>query len=110
MTKAIAAVAVLVATLAGPAVASEPSLPEGLAGLVPLGTSELDAARGRAGISPEATNQALIQGNQVGANSNTGNNTIAGSLNGTAGVTTVFQNTGNNTAFQAATNIIINVR
>lgn len=110
MTKAIAALAVLTASFIGTAIASEPALPEGFAGAAPLPAAELDAARGRAGLHSEAANQALLQGNHVAADSVTGNNTISGSLNGTNGVTTVFQNTGNNTVFQAATNIMINLR
>jgi hypothetical protein len=110
MTKAHAAMALLVASLAGPAIASDFRSPAGLDGLVPIGAAELAAASGRAGLSPEAANQALMQGNQVGAHSTTGGNAITGSLNGTAGLTTVFQNTGNNTVFQSATSINITVR
>ncbi|MBR0679020.1 hypothetical protein GXW74_00850 [Roseomonas eburnea] len=111
MIKAIAAATLTVAVFAGQAIASEPArLPDRFAGLAPLGAEELAAATGRAGLDAEAANQALLQGNQVGANSVTGGNTISGSLNGNAGVTTVFQNTGNNTVFQAATSISISVR
>jgi hypothetical protein len=105
MTRVVTAI--VIALLSGPALASEPaSLPGGFEALVPLGAEELAAASGRAGT----TNQALLQGNQVGAGSVTGSNSISGSLNGNAGVTTVFQNTGNNTVFQAATSITINLR
>ena len=105
MSKLVAATAI--ALLAGPVLASEPpGIPRGFDALVPLGAEELAAASGRAGMG----NQALLQGNQVGAGSVTGSNSISGSLNGNAGVTTVFQNTGNNTVFQAATSITINLR
>lgn len=87
-----------------------PGSGEAFAGVAPMDAAELARASGRAGLSPEGANVALLQDNQVGANSVTGNNTIAGSLNGTAGITTVFQNTGNNSVFQATTAINITLR
>ncbi|MBW8268339.1 hypothetical protein [Caldovatus aquaticus] len=96
---------------AGGAGASEPpGSGDAFAGLAPMDAADLARSSGRAGLSPEGGNIALLQNNQVGANTATGNNTITGSLNGTAGVTTVFQNTGNNSLFQATTAINITVR
>jgi hypothetical protein len=46
----------------------------------------------------------------VGPQSVTGSNSIIGSLNANAGITTVFQNTGNNTVLQSATSVIVNMR
>jgi hypothetical protein len=91
--------------------ASEPQgIGEAFADVAPMDAAELARASGRAGLSPAGANVALLQDNQVGAHSVTGNNTITGSLNGTSGVTTVFQNTGNNSVFQAATAINITLR
>lgn len=78
--------------------------------LTPVGAGELAGSAGRAGFDQDAANLANVHGNHVGSHSVTGNNTISGSLSGNAGVTTVFQNTGNNSVFQSATSITINMR
>ncbi len=78
--------------------------------LTPVGERELAGSSGREGFDQNAANLANVHGNYVGHNSVTGSNTISGSLTGNAGVTTVFQNTGNNSVFQSATSITINMR
>jgi hypothetical protein len=78
--------------------------------LTPVGRGELAGASGRAGFDQDTANLANVHGNLVGSNSVTGSNSISGSLSGNAGVTTVFQNTGNNSVFQSATSITINMR
>jgi len=93
------------AFVALPAAASDP-----MAGLQPIGAEELAGATGRAGLDLDSANQALLQNNQVGANSPTGSNLISGSLNGNAGITTVFQNTGNFAVMQSATTVTVNMR
>ncbi|WP_137127772.1 hypothetical protein [Roseomonas sp. HF4] len=101
----IATALVFGAAVALPATASDP-----LAGLEPIGVQELAGTSGRAGLDIEAANQALLRDTHVGANSATGSNMISGSLNGNAGITTVFQNTGNNTILQSATTVTVNMR
>lgn len=98
------------AVVLGAAVALPASATDPLAGLEPLGVQELAGTSGRAGLDIESANQALLRENHVGAHSATGNNMIAGSLNGNAGITTVFQNTGNNTILQSATTVTVNMR
>lgn len=79
-------------------------------GLAPVGQGELARSAGRAGFDQDSANLANVHGNHVGSHSVTGSNSISGSLSGNAGVTTVFQNTGNNSVFQSATSITINMR
>jgi hypothetical protein len=93
------------AFVAFPAMASDP-----FEGLPPLLESELAGASGRSGLDVDAANQALLRDNRVGDHSVTGSNRIQGSLNGNAGITTVFQNTGNNTVLQSATSVTVNMR
>lgn len=80
------------------------------ANLEPVAREDLAGATGRAGLDVEAANQALLRDNSVGPQSVTGSNSIIGSLNANAGITTVFQNTGNNTVLQSATSVIVNMR
>lgn len=101
----LAAAAFCAAFAVLPARASDP-----FTGLAPLPEGELAQATGRAGLDAEAANRALLRDNQVGDHSITGGNTIQGSLNGNAGITTVFQNTGNNTVLQSATSVTVTMR
>lgn len=71
-------------------------------------------ARGTTDINVDTTansdgsfNLGNVRGNAVGVNSATG--TITGSINNNTGFTTVFQNSGNNSLFQASTSIFITV-
>jgi hypothetical protein len=98
------------AVVLGAAVALPASATDPLAGLEPIGVQELAGTSGRAGLDIEAANQALLRDTHVGAHSATGSNMISGSLNGNAGITTVFQNTGNNTILQSATTVTVNMR
>lgn len=64
-------------------------------------------AEGSASIS---VNEAKLTDNSVGPNSVTGSNTIAAnSVSNNNGITTVFQNTGNNSLFQNSTAIYISI-
>lgn len=100
------------AIILGPALAlaADPPRPSPLAGLAPLSAAELGRATGRGGLDLDAVNAAIMRDNAVGPNSITGSNAITNSLNGNSGITTVFQNTGNNALFQSSTSVTINVR
>ncbi len=93
--------------LASPVLASDQPL--ALLG-APLGQEQLGGTRAR-GVDPGtlASNSAVSMGNTV-VNSHTGDISMAGSMNNNSGITTVFQNTGNNVVFQNATSIGITVR
>jgi hypothetical protein len=56
---------------------------------------------------PDTLNQAVTQSNVVGSDTVTGTITNIGSINSNAGITTVLQNTGNNSLFQTST--ILNI-
>ena len=79
-------------------------------GIAPISETELARYAGRGDVEPNLMGSALVESNQVGANTVTGANNIAGSLNGTGGFTTVFQNSGNNSLFQAVTTVNITIR
>lgn len=73
-------------------------------------------ARGTTDINVDTTansdgsfNLGNVRGNAVGVNSATGTITTTGSINNNTGFTTVFQNSGNNSLFQASTSIFITV-
>lgn len=91
--------------IALPVLADDP-----LAGLAPLAAGELANTAGRAGLDVDRANQAILRDNRVGDNTATGSNMITGSLNGNAGITTVFQNSGNNTILQSATTVSVTMR
>lgn len=77
----------------------------------PIAAGDLGQARARGAVEvPLSTSAATQNGNSVGANSMTGTNSIAGSLSGNAGITTVFQNSGNNALFQNSTTLNITIR
>jgi len=71
---------------------------------IELGRQE---ARGIAITS--AVNDGTVGYNSVGRGSVTGNITNNNSVNNNVGITTVFQNTGNNALFQSSTSIFISV-
>ena|SRR6516162_1202443 len=52
---------------------------------------------------------AAVRDNAVIGNSNTGTITTSNSINNNTGITTVFQNSGNNSLFQQSTSIFITV-
>ena len=73
-------------------------------------------ARGTTDINVDTTvnsdgsfNLGNVRGNAVGVNSATGTITTTGSINNNTGFTTVFQNSGNNSLFQASTSIFLTV-
>ena len=56
-----------------------------------------------------ALSNGALRGNSVTGTSETGTITTTGSINNNTGFTTVFQNSGNNSLFQASTSIFITV-
>jgi hypothetical protein len=116
-------VAVLAGVLAvqGPCLAGEPSLTPNastilgtLAGAaMPAGELSQQHARGVDGDTNYTFNGALsngaLGGNAVIGPSATGGITTTGSINNNTGITTVFQNSGNNSLFQQTTSINITV-
>ena len=71
--------------------------------------AQLGQFRGEGGVSL-SLDDGKVTGNSVGPNSVTGSNTIASnSVSNNSGITTVFQNTGNNSLFQNSTSIYISV-
>jgi hypothetical protein len=69
--------------------------------------SQTDLARARARGAP--INQADLTGNSA-AGAITGSNSISSSFQNGAGITSVIQNTGNNSLFQHATTVNVTVR
>jgi hypothetical protein len=83
---------------------------------VPTAELSQQHARGTTNINVDTTvnsdgsfNLGNVRGNAVGGNSATGTITTTGSINNNTGFTTVFQNSGNNSLFQASTSIFITV-
>ena len=83
---------------------------------VPTAELSRQHARGTTNINVDTTvnsdgsfNLGNVRGNAVGGNSATGTITTTGSINNNTGFTTVFQNSGNNSLFQASTSIFITV-
>jgi hypothetical protein len=83
---------------------------------VPAAELSRQHARGTTNINVDTTvnsdgsfNLGNVRGNAVGVNSATGTITTTGSINNNTGITTVFQNSGNNSLFQQSTSIFITV-
>jgi hypothetical protein len=67
-------------------------------------------ARGITNVAVDgALSNGVVGGNAVIGLSDTGTITTTGSINNNTGITTVFQNSGNNSLFQQTTSIIITV-
>ena len=66
-----------------------------------------DLGRNAAKGLPDNLNSAISQANTVAGNSVTGTIINAGSINNNVGLTTILQNTGNNSLFQTST--VVNV-
>ena len=112
---AVATTILLVMIRGAPGIAAEQGRP-GTGSTIPIalaGTavSDVELARGRArGILLNgAASNGLVGGNSIGARSVTGVITNTNSVNNNTGLTTVFQNTGNNSLFQSSTSIYITV-
>lgn len=71
--------------------------------------AQLGAERARGVFIGSASNDAAMIDNTVGPGSHTGTITNNSSINNNTGVTTVFQNTGNNSIIQNSTAIYITV-
>lgn len=72
--------------------------------------AELGQGRARGILLNGAAATGLVGGNSVGASLITGLIVNTNSVNNNSGLTTVFQNTGNNSLFQSSTSIYITVR
>ena len=113
---AAAAAFVLATTSSLPGAAAEHGTPAGAvavpAALAGTAVPDAELGRGRArGIFLNgAASNGLVNGNSIGARSVTGLITNTNSVNNNTGLTTVFQNTGNNSLFQSSTSIYITVR
>lgn len=71
--------------------------------------SELGKEQARGISVTNALTSGSVIGNSVGPQSVTGVITNSNSINNNVGITTVFQNTGNNSLFQSSTSIFISV-
>ena len=129
-TSAILAIATLLAAAAGidgSCLAGEKtgagarSIVSELAGsAVPTAELNSEHARGSTNIKIDAANASggngssfdngLVHGNSVSGMSATGTITTTGSVNNNMGITTVFQNSGNNSLFQQSTAINITLQ
>ena len=97
------------------ATASTPGILGALAGAA-VPPAELGRQHAR-GVASSDTNYTVdgalsngaLRGNTVFGPSNTGTITTTGSINNNTGITTVFQNSGNNSLFQQTTSINITV-
>ena len=95
------------------ATASAPGIRSALAGAaVPPAELGRQRARGVANVDTNYTfdgalSNGALRGNAVIGPSNTGTITTTGSINNNTGITTVFQNSGNNSLFQQTTSINI---
>ena len=112
----VAVSALLLAGHSAPGHAADRGLPAGPAGV--LGTlaaaalpdAELGRGRAKGLLLTEAASSGFVADNRVGAQSVTGVITNTNSVNNNNGLTTVFQNTGNNSLFQSSTAIYINIK
>ncbi len=90
---------------------------QGLAGsAIPAAELSRQSARGIKNISVDtnftfdgALSNGALKGNTVIGTSDTGLISTTNSINNNTGITTVFQNSGNNSLFQQSTSIVINV-
>ena len=104
------AAAVLLAAHAPGHAAGAPADALGALAGAALPDAELGRGRAKGLVLNEAVSSGFVGGNRVGAQSVTGVISNSNSVNNNNGVTTVFQNTGNNSLFQSSTSIYINIR
>ncbi|MDE2583088.1 MAG: hypothetical protein KGL52_15745 [Rhodospirillales bacterium] len=100
---------------ASPALAAPPARDAGAPGAFAalagsaLPTAQLDGERARGVIIGNTISSASVDGNLVGAGAHTGTISDTGSsISNNVGITTVFQNTGNNALLQNSMTITIN--
>ncbi len=74
-----------------------------------VGSKDLAGQRGGANPPVQQDMSATVDGNSVGAFTHTGSN-LLGSISGSDGLFTVFQNTGNNVAMQSETILNVNIK
>ncbi len=74
-----------------------------------VSTAELGREQARGIAITSAVSNGAVSGNSVGPGAVTGSITTNNSINDNVGITTVFQNTGNNALFQSSTSIFISV-
>jgi hypothetical protein len=96
----------IVSVLAGSAVPTAELNGEHARGVTNI---KMDAAMASGGNGSSFDN-GLLHGNSVSGTSTTGEITTTGSVNNNMGITTVFQNSGNNSLFQQSTAINITLK
>ena len=74
-----------------------------------VGAKDLASQRGGTNSPEKPDMTATVDGNSVGAFTHTGSN-LLGSISGSDGLFTVFQNTGNNVAMQSETILNVNIK
>lgn len=74
-----------------------------------VSAAELGQQQARGIALTNSVSSGTVSGNSVGAGAVTGTITNNNSINDNVGITTVFQNTGNNSLFQSSTSIFISV-
>lgn len=72
-------------------------------------TAELGSQHARGILIGSALSEGAVTGNSVGRGSVTGTITNNNSINNNVGITTVLQNTGNNSLIQSSTSILITI-
>lgn len=75
-----------------------------------VSSEELSHQQARGIKLTKALSDGAVLGNSVGPGSVTGAITNSNSINNNVGITTVFQNSGNNSLFQSSTSIYISIR
>jgi hypothetical protein len=72
-------------------------------------TTQLGELRARGSIIVSSTNNGTVSNNTINGNTTTGTIMNSESANNNAGLTTIFQNTGNNALLQNSTSIYISI-
>ena len=81
----------------------------GALGKMALSNSELSQQVARGVVVENSISDGTVRANSVGAGSLTGTIANSNSINNNTGITTVFQNSGNNSLFQSSISISITV-
>jgi len=71
--------------------------------------AQLGTLRARGTVIVSSVNNGTVSNNSINGNTVTGNISDYASVNNNAGLTTVFQNTGNNTLLQNSTSVYISM-
>lgn len=108
-TARLAAALLLLAATPNPGHAADPDLALAALAGAAVPNAELGRSRARGILVNGAASNGTVSDVQVGAGSITGLITNTNSVNNNTGLTTVFQNTGNNSLFQSSTSIYISI-